>query len=102
MEQFKKVEYKVEYFEVGYEKIEALVKRVYGKELEIPDAEELYNNTHLTYEVCKEPFDAYEQELLDGFINEGNADYGITRVLLMDMCNKDIIPAGNYLINVSW
>ena len=41
------------------------------------------------------------KEKIEKFIKTGNENYMLT-YLLQDMCNRDIIEEGNYLIDISW
>lgn len=64
------------------------------------DVEASNGSTH-RFVVGKEVLHSYDQGKLDKFVAGKFVD-SVTRVLLTDLCNRDLIPAGTYLVRVSW
>lgn len=98
-----KIETKLTHY-VNYNDFEKFVQSTYNVEnYEFASSEECSNDTaHTSSNVVKKPLDKWTQGDLDKFINEnGNRQY-MMHTLLQDMVNRDLIPEGNYVINVSW
>lgn len=91
------------YYTLDYNEFEKIIQSVYGiSEFSIVADMELMNDISVTYVVKKEPHDGYDTKKLEKFIaTNGNVMY-MTRTLLTDLCNKDVIPEGDYLIKISW
>lgn len=89
------------YKQVEYHELEDLILHVYKQEYNIAAGEEKMNYVLLKYNVKKEQLDDYDKEQIKNFIETGNENYMLS-YLLQDMCNKDIIEEGNYLINILW
>lgn len=92
---------KVEYFEVDYGDLEAFIEEVYGQEFNLACDQETGNDTALTMEVKKERLGEYDRDKIDRWIRDGEESY-MFRVLMFDLCNKDLIEPGNYVIEISW
>lgn len=91
------------YKEVDYYDLEELINKTYNKkDFSIVVDLELGNDSYTTMSVEKEEIDEYDKGKLIEFKN-GNDETGwMTSILMTDMCNKDIIPEGEYLIHTSW
>lgn len=90
----------VGYYKTDYTEFEALVNQVYGVEFEFPMDQEASNDTEHQFNIDGR-LNKYDQEKIQSFIN-GESVYFISRTLLNDLCAKNYIPAGRYLITVSW
>lgn len=103
------------YFEVKtvysctYRDIEALIDEHYGEKcgfkekFELPSLEERGSGSGEDWDISirKEDIKDYRQEYLTPD-SKGRYRQWSTRTFLTDLCNKDIIPAGSYLIDISW
>ena len=92
---------RAEYFIVDYSALEEFVEKEYGQEFNFVIDTESSNDTCKSFSVQKEKIDQYNLEAIAQFRESGEGSY-ITQTLLTDLCNRDRIPEGNYLITVSW
>jgi hypothetical protein len=53
------------------------------------------------YVVKKEELALFDRAKVDRFAS-GEYEFDITRLLLNDLCNRDLIPEGTYIIKVIW
>lgn len=90
----------VGYYKTDYKEFETLVKEVYNVDFEFTVDHEANNDTEHEFNIDGY-VDNYEKEQIQSFIN-GERVYCISRTLLNDLCAKDYIPDGRYLITVSW
>lgn len=87
-----------------YQDLESLIKHIYGHEYEIMPMEEVgssqYNATYdLT--VSKDKLSQDEVENIQS-LRLGRPIPYMLGDILTDLCNRDIIDSGEYIINVSW
>jgi hypothetical protein len=87
--------------EVNYNDLDEFVTTFYGQEFMFSAVEEAGNDSSHTFCVEKEEIDEYDQNKLDEFRRTGRGQY-LTSTILTDLCNGDLIPEGDYLINVCW
>lgn len=93
-------------FSVDYNEIEALIDEHYGEaagfndSYEIPCLEERGNDEDWEVTIKKEVLDTYDQEHLTP--DDGRYRQWSTRIFMTDLCNRDLIPDGTYLISISW
>ena len=59
------------------------------------------NGTSHRFVVEKEELLSYDRKEVDDFASGGWVSY-VTQSLLTDLCNRDLLPAGKYLIRVFW
>lgn len=64
--------------------------------------EEVSNDSQHLFPVKKEKLYEWDERTLEEFVNTGYSNSKLTAILLTDMCNRDVIPEGNYLIKVNW
>lgn len=89
-------------FTCEYHDIEKLIQDTYGiEEYNLPCIECCSNDTSLTYTIDKTPLREYQEKRIKEFIEEPNKEY-MTQTFMGDLCNKDIIEPGKYVVNVSW
>jgi hypothetical protein len=96
-------------FSVDYKEIEALIDEHYGEKAGFKDSYELPcleergsgNGEDWEISVRKEVISEYDQEYLTPD-EKGKYRQWSTRTFMTDLCNKDIIPPGTYLIDISW
>lgn len=80
---------------------ERLVKRHYGQDFDFVADEECGNDSDHRFHMPKYPLDKWEAERLAEFKATGRGTF-LSRTLLQDLVNRDVIPEGTYLIQVSW
>jgi len=96
-------------FSASYRSVEQLIEKYYGKDqgfngsFELPAIEERGSGDGEDWEISisKRKLASYEEEYITPD-EKGRYRNGSTRGFLNDLCRKDIIPAGNYLIDISW
>ena len=106
---------------VDYSDLEQFLQHHYGHEISIPAAMEssngssieiVVNGKHFEHELlnagnaykdCFVPgLDEYDQEEVTKFQESGDYSYGTVSSLLDDLCFREIIEPGTYLITVYW
>lgn len=94
---------KKEVFIVGYSEIDRFFTEYYGHPYEYVEAEE-GRNYSLEREVVKgAPIDNdWDQDKFDAFVNHGTLSYGLTGLLLEDLCLKGEIEPGEYFVDIFW
>lgn len=99
-----KLKYKrVSYMEVEYGAFEDLVNKTYGTtDYSFPADRECGNDSSHDFTVKKEALDDYDEKRLKEFIESNCRKIFMTNTILRDLCNKDIIAPGEYLIHVCW
>ena len=85
---------KKEYYTIDYSDLEKLIEDVYRKPFDFVEDSEASNGSAKAFFIKKRELNTWD--LVD------IADASNTRVLLIDMCNKGLLPEGNYLVSVSW
>ena len=90
-------------FSVSYRDLEGFIQDVYGnKQYEFVCAEEVSNDIVKEYTINKkEEISDYNLKKLNSF-KAGNFENWITRLLLQDMVNNDILQPCTYSIDVCW
>lgn len=86
-------------YSIDYGDLDDLIKEIYGVEFE--SALEQDNDTSLFISVDGQ-FDDYDETDFEFFLNSGEQGYNTLRILLNDMCRKDMIEPGLYIINICW
>jgi hypothetical protein len=91
-------------FFVDYGKFEELVNHVYCiNDFSVPCDQEIGNDSYIFFKEADGKLDKWNEEDLKKFIeSNGNDGSYMTRILLNDMIRKNVIPPGNYLIQISW
>ena len=95
----------VKYFEVEYKDLEHYINSHYGTSgYSVVADMECSNDSSVTIDcVKKQDLDEYEKKELTKFLDsDGNDGSYITSTLMLDLCNKGLIPEGDYLIRVCW
>lgn len=80
--------------------LEELLESVYNN-IKIEVALDQSNDSTLSFNVTGQ-FNKYDEIDLELFQNTNEQDYNTIRILLNDMCRKNFIEPGLYLINISW
>ena len=88
---------------IDYSKFDAIVKSIYGHDFDFAADQECSNDSSHSFVVRKGELDRYSwyRKDLDGFKATGEGS-SMTPGLLYDLCDRDLIPEGNYIIDVSW
>jgi hypothetical protein len=87
--------------EVDYGDLDRFIQEVYGHEYEIVADQELGNDCCKSVTVKKEKLNQWEQADLDMFISTGIYRY-MLHTILSDLCNRDLLEPGEYVIEISW
>lgn len=86
---------------MNYNDFDAIIKEEYGQNYELIADEECNNYSSKTYSVEKEELDKGDLDSLNKFISTGRGLY-LSRILLQDLVNKELLPEGEYSIDTSW
>jgi len=81
--------------------LERLALLVYGHSFCFQADQECGNDTYHHFDVEKDEIDEYDREELDKYKNGGHG-FMIAGKLLNDLCDQDIIEAGEYILNLSY
>lgn len=89
---------------VKWSDLEALISEKYGgHEINIPLMEECGNDVSLSYTVKKgDVVNEYYVNKIAQFRETGKEPTYCTRAFLQDLVNNDVLPDGDWLIEVSW
>lgn len=89
-------------FEVEYSHLEEIAKKIYKQDICLVSSQE-WDNYSLHSLIVKKG-DWYEEwkEVFDKWEKTGKQSYGIFYGLMQDLCNKELIPEGEYIIDVYW
>lgn len=81
--------------------LEEIFRLAYGKPMEMLESE---NDTYYSHEIKKEVNVnvEYYQKIIDENIKNGHFSCWELGIMLTDLANKNIIPHGQYIVNVSW
>jgi hypothetical protein len=87
---------------IDYSDLEEFLCKTYGlDEVSVPAMLEASNGSSHSVRAEKGPLDEYEQKDVEKFIDDPDSVYGL-HTIFKDLCNKDLIAPGNYVIQVSW
>ncbi len=82
--------------------LDKFVSQAYGRDKDFQLCEAA-NDTEYYFEVKeKEEIDKLDKPSLEEIFKSNEVPIYDLHVLLQDMVNKDMLPAGNYLVRVSW
>lgn len=90
---------------VNYHDLEHLIREIYGitGDWSFVEDQECGNDSDHEFHVERKPLAKYEEEQLANFIqSKGERESYMANTILDDLCNKQIIEPGNYLVQVSW
>lgn len=80
--------------------LDGIVAAVFGKAVELLESP---NDTCYVVEASKkEPLDAYDSASLEKCVNTGGLECYYLRILIQELVNRDVLPAGHYSIRVMW
>ena len=93
---------RVSYLKVSYREIERFICKVYGiPHYNIVATEEWSNDSQHRVRAEKGELDQWDLEKLDK-VKSGREPSFSFRAVMTDLCNRDLIEPGDYLIDVSW
>ncbi len=87
-----------------HSELEEIILEHYGKEYEIMPMEEVGSSQYAatyTQHVSKGNPDKWQAEAFQKF-KDGGSEGHILGTILDDLCNKDLLEAGEYIIDVNW
>lgn len=90
--------------EVDHYHLETLIREIYGQDYEIMPYEEVGSSQYAaTYniDVKKSKLDEYDLSRIEK-LKTGNPESYSLRAIMTDMCNREIIEDGSYVIGVNW
>jgi len=88
-------------FKVDAYDLEKFVKSVYGQTLEFCQDQEASNDSEHLFTV-NGTVDKWSQEILDDWQAKSNDDCWVTDHILNDLVKRKLIPAGEWLVILSW
>jgi len=91
---------------VDYGDLDEFISDIYGREYEIVADLELmqegiFNDVSKSTLVKKEQLDKWQQGELNKWKTSGRGNR-MFHTLMTDLCNRDLIEPGEYLIEISW
>ncbi len=87
---------------IDYNDLEEFLCKTYGlDEVSVPSILEASNDSSHTVWASKGPLDKYQEIEMKKFLENPYSVYGL-HTIFKDLCNKDLIAPGNYVIQVSW
>lgn len=89
------------YYVMDYPKLDGMVKREYGRDYSFIGEGDVSNNTLHQFIEIDGKLDEWEAKDLQSWL-KNTPRLIMARTLLQDLCRKNIIPKGDYLIDVSW
>ena len=87
--------------EMDYDELEDLIRGEFGHEFSVASDLEIGNDSAKTFIFKPEVIDEYDQNKIDGFKKSGKGSY-LLRILMQDLVNREVLPAGNYVIEICW
>lgn len=81
--------------------LDKFISEVYDKPFEFVADEEANNDSSYEFSVKKEVLSEYDMRKLNEFKATGKGQL-LTGTLLADLCNKDLIEPGDYIIQTCW
>ena len=89
-------------YEVAYNELEKAIMETYGRQFNVvADLEESNDSAHRVCVDKAEELDIYDRKRLEDWKATGNVSY-MTHIIMQDMVNNGVIPAGDWLIMMSW
>lgn len=85
----------------AYDLDEAIVAHYGLSSFDSAAVEKWRNDSSNSFVIKKEALEDYEQDEISALKNGEEGDCSV-HIILTDMCNADVIPAGEYLVSVCW
>ncbi len=86
---------------VDYHHLDRLIQNVYGVDFEFCADQESSNDISHSFSIKKEEFSEWELKDIKNFAETGKYSF-LSHTILTDLCNRDILPAGDYIVEVCW
>lgn len=86
-------------YSIDYNDLNSLIKKVYDVDFE--SCLDQSNDSTLSISVDG-MLSLFDQNDLEVFLSTKIQEYNTLRLLLNDMCRKNLIEPGQYLVNISW
>lgn len=91
----------VTYYEIEWTALERFVGEIYGQKYDFVSDMEVSNDSEHSFKVQKRQFSEWDVKDLEAFKTTGKTGWR-AHLILDDLCNRGLIPEGNYLITVCW
>lgn len=88
--------------EVNYADLDDFISFHYGVAFETPCDQEMSNDSDKVLTISKEKLDKWDMGCFDKAKIDGCFPGGSLRPIMTDLCNRGLLPAGKYVIRVSW
>lgn len=88
--------------EVNYSDLDDFISFTYGTSFEIVADQEMSNDSSKVITVKKEGLRSWDQQALDDARLGKFFRPGSLYPIMTDLCNRNLIPEGKYVIRVSW
>lgn len=86
-------------YSIDYNDLDSLIKKVY--DVDVESCLDQSNDSTLFISVDG-ILSRFDQTDLEVFLSTEIQEYNTLRLLLNDMCRKNLIEPGQYLVNISW
>ena len=79
--------------------LQSIFTAVYGKKMQMI---EVSSDTVFSFDIKKAELDEYMTNKLQQRVAEGSFESWYLPQFMTDLANKDVLPAGTYVVTVSW
>lgn len=86
-------------YSIDYNDLNSLIKKVYDVDFESCLDQSNDSTLFISVDGILSRFDQTDLEV---FLSTESQEYNTLRLLLNDMCRKNLIEPGQYLVNISW
>lgn len=88
--------------EVDYNDLDDFISFTYGTSFEVVADQEMSNDSSKVMTVKKARLNKWDAEVFETVKTDGCFRTGSLYPIMTDLCNRDLIPEGKYVIRVSW
>lgn len=90
------------YTQMDYDELDKMVQEHIGVKYESVAENEWNNDSSYTFSVKREPLDKWDKKTLEVF-RAGNREGNLwAHIVLQELVNLNILPEGDFLVEVSW
>ena len=96
---------KEETFFIDWDDLDEIIKNTYGHDFSFIREEESPNDVSHEFSIIGQEDEwgsIDDEERIEEFIKTGKTSGHMTRTLMYDLSNRNIIPKGHYVVNVCW
>ena len=86
---------------VSYKDLDAFIVKHYGQPFEVTASEEARNDSCLSFTVAAGQNRDYDTEYLKEFREKGRYGF-LLGTILNDLCDRGLIEAGSYVVDICW